>query len=87
MKHIFHIEFSGLHDTITSSHSCKDYRLGHTVQNFRNSFEDGEIRTIKEVPSAGNIADGLRKKINGSTEIDQSYRHYANTEHTEARYL
>ena len=52
----------GLHETISTLHEGKDYRLRPTVSRLRDSFEAGEISELIWIPGSRNIADALTKR-------------------------
>lgn len=62
IPHVLNIDSKGLYDTITTLHEGREYRLRQTVQRIRDSFESGELDTLKWVQGIANIADALTKR-------------------------
>lgn len=61
-RHVLNVDSKGLYNTITTLHEGRDYRLRQTVQRIRDSFEAGEVDTIRWVQGKANIADALTKR-------------------------
>lgn len=62
VPHVLSIDSKGLYDTITTLHEGREYRLRQTVQRIRDSFESGELDTLRWVQGIVNIADALTKR-------------------------
>lgn len=62
MKHILHVDSRGLLHTISSLHDGKKYIFRPTVQIIRDSFERGDINTLRRITNGINIADTLTKR-------------------------
>jgi len=60
--HILHVNSRGLFDTITTLHEGREYRLRQTVQRIRDSFESGDLDSLRWVQGKANIADAMTKK-------------------------
>lgn len=55
------VDSKGFFETLTTLHEEKDYRLRQTVQRIRNSFQSGEMDSLKWNQGRANIADALTK--------------------------
>lgn len=62
IPHVLNVDSKGLYDTITTLHEGREYRLRQTVQRIRDSFEAGDLDTLRWVQGAVNIADALTKR-------------------------
>lgn len=62
VRHIMHVDYRGLFDTISTLHDGKEYRLKQIVQRIRDSFEEGDIDILRWIPSGQNMADCLTKR-------------------------
>ena len=56
------VDSKGIHDTITTLHDGKEYRLRQTVERLRDSFESQELNVLRWIPGTENIADALTKR-------------------------
>lgn len=61
-RHELSVDSHALKDTITTLHEGSEYRLRHTVQRIRNSFESGELDVLRWIPGTENVADALTKR-------------------------
>ncbi len=62
LKHKLQVDSHALYDTITSLHEGRDFRLRQTVERIRNSFESGDLDTLRWIPGHLNVADALTKR-------------------------
>lgn len=62
LSHKLVVDSHGLHDTITTLHDGPEYRLRHTVQRLRNSFETSELDRLSWILGTENVADALAKR-------------------------
>lgn len=61
IKHELCVDSRALFDTVTTLHESKEFRLRPTVTRIRDSFESGELDTLRWVAGIDNVADTLTK--------------------------
>lgn len=61
ITHELFVDARALFDTITTLHEPREYRLRKTVARMRDSFENGELDSVKWIDGKVNLADALTK--------------------------
>lgn len=61
VTHELYVDARALFDTITTLHEPREYRLRKTVARMRDSFENGELDSVKWIDGKTNMADALTK--------------------------
>lgn len=62
VEKVLHVDSRDLFATISILDDGREYRLGQTVQRIRNSFEAGDISTLRWIPTGQNLADYLKHR-------------------------
>lgn len=62
IQHELLFDSRGIHDTITTLHDSKEYRLRQTVQRMRDSFESHDLDVLRWIRGIFNIADRVTKR-------------------------
>lgn len=61
VKHDLFVDGRALFDTITTLHEPREYRLRKPVARMRDSFENGELDSIRWIDGKSNMGDALTK--------------------------